>query len=253
MEKREEEKNTADNEEVRHHTGGCGWVGNVVTVSHHTHPRPPSAAASSSPDLVLFLVLQNGLQEGSTLTAWRLLVEHASLDDLLVHVQFVLGCCQDLLLHTVDSAEAEHAHLVLLTDTMGSVLSLQILRTNDWLIGLAGMIVNIETMVALLLLHNIDMVLVSYDMKSMKKSDISWDLCGCQHILSTWCGFQSLSKMMTVSADCRLRPRPPALVLSRNTKYSEAGSLNVFSSMPRSSALVVPMWKGMIRVLQSQS
>lgn len=47
--------------------------------------------------------------------------------------------------------------------------------------------------------------------------------------------------MMTVSADCRLRPRPPALVLSRNTKYSEAGSLNVFSSMPRSSALVVPV------------
>lgn len=69
MEKREEKKNTADNEEVRHHTGGCGWVGKVVTVLDHTHPRPPSAAASSSPDLVLFLVLQNGLQEGSALTA----------------------------------------------------------------------------------------------------------------------------------------------------------------------------------------
>lgn len=62
---------------------------------------------------------------------------------------------------------------------------------------------------------------------------------------STWWGFQSLSKMMTVSADCRFRPRPPALVLSRNTKYSEAGSLNVFSSMPRSSALVVPIGGGL--------
>lgn len=49
---------------------------------------------------------------------------------------------------------------------------------------------------------------------------------------------------MTVSADCKLRPRPPALVLNRNTKYSEAGSLNVFSSIPRSSALVVPIGQG---------
>lgn len=61
-----------------------------------------------------------------------------------------------------------------------------------------------------------------------------------RHYLSTWCGFQSLSKMTTVSADCRLRPKPPALVLSRKTKYSEASSLKFFSSMPRSSALVVP-------------
>ena len=31
---------------------------------------------------------------------------------------------------------------------------------------------------------------------------------------------QSLSKMMTVSAEVRLMPRPPALVLSRNKKTS---------------------------------
>lgn len=46
--------------------------------------------------------------------------------------------------------------------------------------------------------------------------------------------------MTTVSADCRLRPRPPALVLSRKIKYSDSGSLNVFSNIPLSSAFVVP-------------
>lgn len=46
--------------------------------------------------------------------------------------------------------------------------------------------------------------------------------------------------MTTVSADCRLRPSPPALVLSRKMKYWEAGSLKAFNSMPLSSALVVP-------------
>lgn len=69
-----------------------------------------------------------------------------------------------------------------------------------------------------------------------------WTVASGYSRLLTWWGFQSLSKMMTVSADCKLRPRPPALVLSKKTKYSEAGSLKVFSSVPRSSALVVPTW-----------
>lgn len=56
----------------------------------------------------------------------------------------------------------------------------------------------------------------------------------------TWWGFQSLSKMTTVSALCRFSPRPPALVLRRKMKYWDSGSLNIFRSMPRSSALVVP-------------
>ena len=80
------------------------------------------------PDLVLFLVLQDGLQEDAALVAGGLLVEHASLDHLLVHVQLVLGSCQDLLLHTVDGAKAEHAHLVRLTDAVGAVLSLKVLE-----------------------------------------------------------------------------------------------------------------------------
>lgn len=57
---------------------------------------------------------------------------------------------------------------------------------------------------------------------------------------NTWCGFQSLSKMTTVSAACRLRPRPPALVLSRKMKYWDPSSLNFFNSDARSSDLVVP-------------
>lgn len=59
--------------------------------------------------------------------AGRLLVKHSSLDDLLVHIQFVFGGGQDLLLHTADSTKTEHAYLILLTDAMGSVLSLKVL------------------------------------------------------------------------------------------------------------------------------
>ena len=40
------------------------------------------------------------------------------------------------------------------------------------------------------------------------------------------CGFQSESYIMTVSADARLIPSPPARVLSRNTNSSEPGSKN---------------------------
>jgi len=81
--------------------------------------------------LVLLLRLQDGLEEGAALVAGGLLVEHARLDDLLVHVELVLGRRQDLLLHAVDGAEAEHAHLVLLADAVGAVLSLQVLEDEE--------------------------------------------------------------------------------------------------------------------------
>ena len=54
------------------------------------------------------------------------------------------------------------------------------------------------------------------------------------------CGFQSESKRMTVSALCRLRPRPPARVESMNMKWGELGALNCASRSPRSSPLVLP-------------
>lgn len=41
---------------------------------------------------------------------------------------------------------------------------------------------------------------------------------------SFW-GFQSESKMMTVSAVARLMPKPPARVLSRNAKSVDPGAL----------------------------
>ncbi len=43
-------------------------------------------------------------------------------------------------------------------------------------------------------------------------------------------GFQSESKMMTVSAVCRLRPKPPARVDSIKRKYGESGALNASNS-----------------------
>lgn len=59
-------------------------------------------------------------------------------------------------------------------------------------------------------------------------------------VAPTWWGFQSLSKMTTVSAACRFRPSPPALVLRRKMKYWDPSSLNFFSSAALSSDLVVP-------------
>jgi hypothetical protein len=40
---------------------------------------------------------------------------------------------------------------------------------------------------------------------------------------ASFCGFQSESKITTVSAAVRLMPTPPARVLSKNTKLFESG------------------------------
>lgn len=47
----------------------------------------------------------------------------------------------------------------------------------------------------------------------------------CAITCRSFCGFQSESKMMHVSAAVRLMPRPPALVQRRKTKRSESGLL----------------------------
>ena len=46
------------------------------------------------------------------------------------------------------------------------------------------------------------------------------------HTCKSFCGFQSLSKRMTVSADCRFKPRPPAFVDNMKMKYSLPSALN---------------------------
>jgi len=97
----------------------------------HAHTHSNVGTHFLPPDLVLLLVLQDGLQEGPALVAGGLLVEHAGLNDLLVHVEFVLGSGQDLLFNAVDRAEAQHAHLFQLTDAVRSVLGLQVLRGED--------------------------------------------------------------------------------------------------------------------------
>ena len=77
--------------------------------------------------LGILLLLQNGTEHLLALAARRLLVEHSGLDDFLVDVEFVLGSCQDALLHRVDGQQSQHAHLVLLPDPVRAVLRLQIL------------------------------------------------------------------------------------------------------------------------------
>ena len=91
------------------------------------HSRRGGGQGQCCAHLVLLLVLQDGLQEGAPLVAGGLLVKHAGLDHLLVHVELVLGRGQDLLLHAVDRAQAEHPHLILLPDAVGAVLRLQVL------------------------------------------------------------------------------------------------------------------------------
>ena len=75
----------------------------------------------------LVFLLQNGLQELLALVAPRLLVKHASLDNLFVHIELEASRGQDLLLHGVDGHQSQHPNLVLLADSVGAVLSLQIL------------------------------------------------------------------------------------------------------------------------------
>ena len=63
-------------------------VKRCVTHTHtqsHTH-HPLFASQPLATDLILLLVLQDSLQESPTLMAGGLLVKHACLDDLLVHI-----------------------------------------------------------------------------------------------------------------------------------------------------------------------
>lgn len=56
----------------------------------------------------------------------------------------------------------------------------------------------------------------------------------------SFCGFQSESKIITVSAVARLIPRPPARVERRKQKSSLPGALKCSIAWCRRSALVLP-------------
>ena len=56
----------------------------------------------------------------------------------------------------------------------------------------------------------------------------------------SFCGFQSLSKMMTVSAVARFTPRPPARVDSRKQKSCESSALKWSNACLRMSPRIVP-------------
>jgi len=55
-----------------------------------------------------------------------IIVEHTSLNDLIIEAFFVLGFRQDALLDFRGCDQSEHAHFVLLPDSMGSVFGLLI-------------------------------------------------------------------------------------------------------------------------------
>ena len=60
-------------------------------------------------------------------TGRRRSIEHAGLDDFLVHVQLVSRTGEDFLLDRVHRHQPQHSHFVLLPDAMRSILSLLIL------------------------------------------------------------------------------------------------------------------------------
>ncbi len=69
-------------------------------------------------------------------------------------------------------------------------------------------------------------------------------LCACTPTPTptcrSFCGFQSLSNMMTVSAVARLMPSPPARVDSRKAKSGESGRLKCSMAACREAAGVEP-------------
>lgn len=77
--------------------------------------------------LIFLFMLQYGLQECPPLMAWRLLIKHARLDHFLIHIQLVLGGCENLFLHAVHGTESQYADLVLLANAVSTVLCLQVL------------------------------------------------------------------------------------------------------------------------------
>eukprot|EP00964_Phaeocystis_antarctica_P143291 scaffold108793_cov48-Phaeocystis_antarctica.AAC.1 len=66
------------------------------------------------------------------------------------------------------------------------------------------------------------------------------------------CGFQSLSKRMTVSAVARLMPSPPARVDSMKRNLVECGALNVSIAQSLSSPLVLPSMRQYSQSLSQQ-
>ncbi|KAH6611038.1 hypothetical protein Trco_001058 [Trichoderma cornu-damae] len=70
---------------------------------------------------------QQGAKHGVAIGLGGFVVEATCLDDLAVHVQLEPSAFQNLFLDGVGADETQNSHLVLLTDTVGAVLGLQIL------------------------------------------------------------------------------------------------------------------------------
>ena len=97
---------------------------NLKTYNQKTTPR---SWPKNNYLVIIILRAEKSHQERSSLSGGGILVEHAGLNDLLIHIQLVSGGSQDLLLHAVDSHQSQDSHFILLTDTMSAVLGLQIL------------------------------------------------------------------------------------------------------------------------------
>ena len=79
--------------------------------------------------LIIFILrAQQCHQERATFTRRGVLIKHTSLDDLLINIKLVPGCRKNLLFNTVHCHQPQYTHLILLPNTMGTILSLQILK-----------------------------------------------------------------------------------------------------------------------------
>ena len=110
-------------------------------------------------------------QELFLLLLRRLVIEPTSLNDLVVDIKLVSGSSIHSFYHTLLRNETQNAHGLCLTDTMRTILSLEI---GVWIP------IRVETINLMSEIQNMHIQISSY--------------------------------MMTVSADCKFKPRPPALV-----------------------------------------
>lgn len=78
----------------------------------------------SSNLIFIHFLCKQSLQELLPLDVGGLVIKHASLDYFRVHIELVASSSLDALLHRVDCHQAQHPHLILLANTMSSVLSL---------------------------------------------------------------------------------------------------------------------------------
>lgn len=103
-------------------------------------------------------------------------------EHLLIHIQLEPGSCQYLLLHTLNCAETQHSHLILLPNAMGAVLCLKILtqtrKTGQKRQGLSSSSSYVQANTRTYLILTLSPTFIEYDI-AKTFGYCSLELCKC--------------------------------------------------------------------------